>query len=163
LRCNSLPAGGFGSGFRGFAFAALFCAGFSFFDFAALDFFFGIHAAAAGWGFAIAGAGVVGAVVEAVVVGDFAAGGDVAEGDDEDSAIFFNGFGVAFAAVVDEHGGAEAVDDDPSVTESKEVGDGVVLVEVVGFFFGDAAAGVFGDAFAFGNDGGGITAGGVDG
>jgi len=112
----------------------------------------------------MAGAGVVAAFVEAVVVGDFGVGGNVAEGGDPDAAVFvFAGFGVAVAAVVDEHGGAEAVDDNGAVAQSKEIGDGVVGVEGVGFFFTDAPAGVFGDAFAFADERGGVAACGVDG
>ena len=91
-------------------------------------------------------------------------GGDVAEGRDPDAAVVvFAGFAVAFAAVIDEHGGAEAVDDDVAVAQSKEIGDGVVFVEVVGFFFVNAAAGVFGNSLAFTNRRGGVTSGGMDG
>jgi hypothetical protein len=131
---------------------------------AAFDFFGGVHGAAAVGGGAVAGAGVVAAFVEAVVVGDFGVGGDVAQGGDPDAAVFvFAGFAVAVAAVVDEHGGAEAVDDNGAVAQSKEIGDGIVGVEVVGFFFGDAPAGVFGDALALANRRGGVATGGVDG
>ena len=158
-----------GFGFCGFAFAAfpglffLFCGGFAGFGFAVFESLRGVHGAAAVVGSAIAGAGVVAAVVEAVVVGDFAVGGDVAEGDDPDVAVVFGGLGVAVAAVVDEHGAAEAIDDGCAVAESKEVGDGVVLVKDVGFLFADVAAGVLDDAFAFADGRGGVAAGGVDG
>ena len=141
----------------------LLLSGFAGCSFAAFDLFGGVHGAAAVGGAAVAGAGVVGAVVEAIVVGDFAFGGDVAQGDDPDAVVFLDSLGVAVATVVDEHGGAEAVDDGCAVAESKEIGDGVVLVEHVGFVFVDAAAGVFGDALAFANVGGGVAAGGVNG
>jgi len=111
----------------------------------------------------MAGAGVVAAFVEAVVVGYFAIGGDVAEGSEPDAAILFAGLGVAFATVVDEHGGTEAVDDNGAVAQSKEVGDGVIFVKCVGLLFADAAAGVFGEAFALTDECGGVATGGVDG
>jgi len=105
-------ASGFGARSSGFTLAAFFALGcFAGFGFAASDFLGGVHGAAAVVGTAVAGAGVVTAIVEAVVVGDFVACGDVAEGDDPDVAVVFGGFGVAVAAVVDEHGTAEAVDD----------------------------------------------------
>src|SRR5580658_468556 len=162
--CSGLGAFGCAaSGFGGFAFAAFFC-GFPRFRFAAFDFRGGIHGAAAGGRAAVAGAGVVAAFVEAVVVGDFGVGGDVAEGGDPDAAIVvFAGLAVALATVVDEHGGAEAVDDDRAVAQSKEIGDGVVGVEGVSFFLADASTCVFGDALALADRRGGIATGGVDG
>ena len=109
---GGFSASNFRAGFSCFALAPFLALGcFAGFGFAASDFLRGIHGAAAVVSAAVAGAGVVAAVVEAVVVGDFFAGGDVAEGDDPDAAVVFGGFGVAVAAVVDEHGAAEAVDD----------------------------------------------------
>ncbi len=91
------------------------------------------------------------------------AGGDVAEGVYPNVAVVFGGFAVAVATVVDEHGGAESVDDNGAVAQSKEVGNWVVFVEVVGFFFADVAAGVLGDARSFADGRGGVAAGGVNG
>lgn len=65
--------------------------------------------------------------------------------------------------MIDEHGGAEAVDDDVAVAQSKEIGDGVVYVKLVGFFFFNAAPGVFGNTLAFTNRRSGVTTGGMDG
>jgi hypothetical protein len=78
-------------------------------------------------------------------------------------AVLFFGFAVGVATVVDEHGHGVAVDDDLAVAQSKEVGDGRVLVAEVGLLFGERVAGVFGDARAFADGGGGVAAGGVDG
>lgn len=157
--CESGP----GAGLDGFALAAFF-SGFAGFGFAAADFGGGVHGASAIERAAVAGAGVVAAVVEAVVVGDLAVGGDIAQGGDPDAAVVvFAGFAVAVATMVDEHGGAEAVDDDVAFAQSKEIGDGVVDVELVSFFFADAAAGVFGDALAFADRRGGVATGGMDG
>lgn len=105
-------ASGFGARSCGFALAAFLALGcFAGFGFAASDFLGRVHGAAAVVGAAVACAGVVAAIVEAVVVGDFFAGGDVAKGDDPDVAVVFGGFGIPVATVVDEHGAAEAVDD----------------------------------------------------
>ena len=61
---------------------------------------------------AVAVLAVLVGVVQVVLVGQFFAGGDVANGRDEDAAVFILlGLAVGVAAVVDEHGGAEAVDD----------------------------------------------------
>ncbi len=111
----------------------------------------------------MAGAGVVAAVPEAVVVGDFFAGGDGALGDYPDAPVVFDGFAVASAGVVDEHGSGESVDDLGAVAESKEIGDGVVLVEGVCELFGEALAGVLDDALAATDGCCGVAAGGVDG
>ena len=112
---------------------------------------------------AIAGAGVVAAVVEAVVVSDFGIGGDVAEGGDPDAAIFFGSLAVPVAAMVDEHGRAEAVDNNCAVSESKEIGDGVVRVESVGFFFADVSTGILGDTLSLADKRSGVATSGVDG
>ena len=88
------------------------------------------HGAAALDGAAVAvGGGVVG-VVEVVLVGELFAGGDVAEGDDEDAAVFIFGLAVGVAGVVDEHGGAEAVDDGAVLSGAEEVGDEAVARSV---------------------------------
>ena len=146
------------------AFEGLFLFGGGFFgeELAPFELLRGVHGAAAFWGAAVAGAGVVAAVPETVVVGDFVAGGDGAAGDDPDAAVILNGFAVALAAVVDEHGGAETVDDKMSVAESKEVGNWVVDVEGIGEVFGESLAGVLGDALTFADGCGGVAAGGVD-
>lgn len=127
------------------------------------DFGFGEHGSAALGGSAVACAvGGVG-VVEVVLVGEFFAGLDGAEGDDEDPLVFFEGFAVGGAGVVDEHGGAEAVDDGAFGAEGEEVGDDAVLVAEVGFGFGQAGAIVLADAGAFRDGARGVAAGGVDG
>jgi hypothetical protein len=162
--CGCRRGSSFAARFGCFALAPFFLRGFAGFRSAALQFFGGIHRPAAVGGGAVAGAGVVAAFVEAVVVGDLGVGWDVPQGGDPDVAVFvFAGLAVAIATVVDEHGGAEAVDDNRAVAQSKEIGDGVVGVKLIGFFFADAAAGVFGNALALADKRSGVATGGVDG
>ena len=137
--------------------------GFLLGGFAAADFFRGVHSSAAFFGAAVADGLVVAAVVEAVVVGDFFAGGDFTDGFDPDAVVLFVGFAVGVATVVDEHGHGVAVDDHRTVAESKEIGDGRVLVGLVGLVFAEAGAGILGDTSALADGGGGVAAGGVNG
>jgi len=102
-------------------------------------------------------------VVEVVLVDELFVGGDVADGADEDAAVFFFGLAVGGAGVVEKHGGAEAVDDVGGAAEAEEIGDGAVGVALVGELFGDARAGVLEDAAAAGDGVEGVAAGGVDG
>jgi hypothetical protein len=130
---------------------------------AALDLVFRIHCAPAALGAAIADCFVVAAVIETVVVGDLFAGLDGFDGLDPDSPVLFTGFAVGGATVVDKHRCAVTVDDDLTISQSKEIGDGRFLIVGVGFFFAYAAPGILGDASAFAEVGGGIAAGGVNG
>jgi len=114
--------------------------------FAAADLFLGVHGAAAVFRAAVADCFVVAAVVEAVVVSDLVAGGQVPDRRDPHPPVLLAGLAVGVATVVDEHGRAVAVDDDRAVAQSKEIGDGRVLVAGVGLLLGEAAAGVLGHA-----------------
>src|ERR1035437_443405 len=113
---------------------------------AALDLFLRVHGAAASFCAAVAEGFIVAAIVEAVVVGDLLAGGDLPDGLDPHPAAHLAGLAVGLATVVDEHGGAMAVDDDGAVAESKQEGDGRGVVWCVGLGLGAAVAGVLGDA-----------------
>src|ERR1035441_4153654 len=129
---------------------------------AALEFVVAEHGGAAGGGAAIAVLVVFVGVVQVVLVGEFFAGGDVADGGDEDAALFvLLGLAVGVAAGVDEHGGAETVDDFSAAGE--EVGDEAVLVAGVGDGLGQAGAVVLADADAFLDGPHGVAAGCVDG
>ncbi len=67
-------------------------------------------------------------VVEVVLVDELFAGGDVAGCGDEDAAFAVFGFAVVVAGVIEEHAGAEAVDDFSFFSEAEEVGDDAVGV-----------------------------------
>lgn len=131
--------------------------------FAAFDFGGGEHGAAAVGGVAEAGLIVLVGVMEVVFVGEFFAGADVAEGKDEDALVHFFALAVGSAAMVDEHGGTEAVDDFAVVADGEEVGDVAFGVALVGGGLGEAGAVVFEDACAFADGGKGVAAGTVDG
>jgi len=147
---------------RGLLFGGLL-EGFFSGGFAAADLFLRVHGATAFFSAAVAAGLIVAAVVEAVVVGDLLSSGDVLYGRYPDAIILFAGLAVGVATVVDEHGGAVAVDDHRAVAESKEVGDGRGLVGDVGFVLAEAVAGVLGDALTLADGRGGVAAGGVDG
>jgi hypothetical protein len=134
---------------------------------AAFKFVVGEHGAAAVGGAAVAVGGFVVGVVEVVLVDEFFAGGDVADGLDVDAAIVLFGLAVGGAGVVDEHGGGEAVDDVGGAVDGEEVGDGLLGVALVGDVLGDAGAVVLEDAAAAGDgverdDAGGVDFGGLD-
>ena len=74
----------------------------------------------------------------------------------------FFGFAVGVAGVVEEHGGAEAVDHGFAVADAEEVGHGQVFVFDVGAVLGHARAGVFDDEGAVADACGGVAACGVD-
>jgi hypothetical protein len=131
--------------------------------FAPANLFLGIHCAAAVFCAAVAKRLVLAAVVEAVVVGNLLAGDDVAQSRDPDSSVLLDTLAVGIATVIDKHRRAMAVDDDRAVSESKQVGDGGVLVGGVGLVPRKAVPGVLGHALALANGGGGVAAGGVDG
>ena len=131
--------------------------------FAAASLFLRVHRSAASLCATVAESFVFAAVIEAVVVGNLLAGGNVPDGLDPDAAVHFAGLAVGVATMVDEHGRTVAVDDDGTVTESKEIGNDRVLVAGIGLLFAQAAAGVFGHARALADGGGGVAAGGVDG
>ena len=95
---------------------------------AAADFFLRVHGSAALFGAAVADGFVVAAVIQAIIVGNLLARGDVLDGRDPHAAAHFAGLAVGVATVVDEHRHAVAVDDHRAVAESKEIGDGRVLV-----------------------------------
>ena len=78
-------------------------------------------------------------------------------------AVDFFGLAVWGAGVVEEHGGAEAVDDHVFGAVAEEVGDEAVGVALVGDGLGHARAFVLADADAFAEGSGGVAAGGVDG
>ena len=129
----------------------------------AFDFVFRKHGAAAVGGTAVAICIVFVGVVEVVLVDQLFIGGDVADGADEDTTARLFGLAVGGAGVVEEHGGAEAVDDVALVAEAEEVGDGTVGVALVGKVFGDACASVLEDAAATWDGVEGVAAGGMDG
>lgn len=131
--------------------------------FAAFDFCGGEHGAAAIGGVAEAGLVVLVGIVEVVFVGELFAGVDVAEGEDEDALVGFFGDAVGGAAVIDEHGGTEAVDDLAVVADGEEVGDVAFGVALVCGGFGEAGAVVFEDACALADGREGVAAGAVDG
>src|SRR6185437_14352867 len=110
-----------------------------------LQFFGRVHGLAAVGGSAVAGGFIVVAVVEVVVVGEFFAGGDVANGFNPDATSNFVGFAIRVAGVVEEHGHSVAVDDDGAVADAEQIGGWRVLVFGVGEFLGNARAGVFDD------------------
>jgi len=127
------------------------------------NFFARIHRSAALACTAVADGLVVAAVVKTIVVGDLFAGSDVANRRNPHAPPDFPRFAVGIATMIDEHCRAVAIDDDRAVSESKQIGNGRVLVCCVGFFLGEARPRVFGYAHAFTNRGRGIAARGVDG
>jgi hypothetical protein len=129
----------------------------------AFDLVFREHGAAALGGFAVAVGGVVVGVIEVVLVDELLVGGDIADGTNVDAALVLLSAAVGVAGVVEEHGGAEAVDDLALVTEAEEVGDGALGIALVSKLFGNARAVVLEDAAAAGDGVEGIAAGGVDG
>ena len=99
-----------------------------------------------------------------VLVGEFLAGGDVADGVDEDAFVFgFFRLAVGIAVVVEEHGGAKAVDHGVAVANAEEIGDGTFAVTVVGLGLGKTGAVVFEDTRTFADGIEGVAAGTVDG
>jgi hypothetical protein len=122
-----------------------------------------VHRPAALGRSAIADGLVVAAVIEAIIVGDLFAGGDLADGLDPDAPALLAGLTVGVATVVDEHGHAMAVDDHLATPKSKQIGDGRGFIGLVRLGLGEPGAGVFGDARAFADFRCGIAAGGVDG
>src|SRR5579862_4028709 len=90
---------------------------------AAADLLFGVHGAATGGRAAVAGGFLVTTVVEAIIVGDFLARRDVADGPDPHTAFDFFRLAIWIAAVIDEHGHTVAVDHYRAVAESKKVSD----------------------------------------
>jgi hypothetical protein len=121
----------------------------------------GVHAASATWGAAKA-RGVVFAVEEAVVVGEFFASFDVAQGNYPHSSRDDVGFAIGFARMIDERSDAVAVDDMLSAVEPEKVRRGNVIVKVVGLFVGQALANVFNYESALADQQSGIATAGVD-
>jgi hypothetical protein len=79
---------------------------------AAADLCPGVHGATAFLSAAIADGFVVAAVIEAIIVSNFFACCDGADGLNPNAAANFAGLAVGVAAVIDEHCHAVAVDDD---------------------------------------------------
>ena len=131
--------------------------------FAALYLFSRIHGPAALAGPAVTDGFVIAAVVKAIVVGNLFGRGYVADGLDPHMAIFFFGLAVGVATVVDEHGHGVAIDHNIPLAESKQVGDGRLVVRLVGLPFGELMAGVFNNVRAFADGCGGVAAGGMNG
>ena len=111
---------------------------------------------------AVAGIGEVG-VVEIVLVEKLFAGGDVAAGDNEHAASDVFGLAVRCAGVVEEHAGAEAVNDLVAVADAEEVGDDALGVADICEAFGEMWAVILEDALAFADGVERDAAGGVDG
>src|SRR5665213_1597935 len=126
-------------------------------------FFIGEHRPAALRRAAVAVGVVLVRVVEVVLVDQLLGGGDVADRPDEDALADFYRLAVGRAGVVEEHRGAEAVDDVALPAEAEEVGDVAVGVTVVGFFFGQPGPVVLDDAGAAADGVERVAAGGVDG
>lgn len=129
---------------------------------AASQFFCGIHGATAILRAAVAWGLFFAAVVEAVVVAKFLAGGNVADGHNPDSVIGFLGLAIGIAGMVDEHGDAVTIDYFGAIANTEEIGDRFVFVAAVGLLFIDDGASVFDHAGAFRDGRGGVTTGGVD-
>ena len=102
-------------------------------------------------------------IVEAVIVSQLFAGGDVPDGENPDAAIHLVGFAVGIAGVVHEHGGAVTVDDGRPLANAEEVSDRRILIDPVGQGLAQTWAGVFDHAGALADRGGGIAAGSVNG
>src|SRR5579875_1277944 len=109
-----------------------------------------VHAAPAIAATAVAGRLVL-AVVEAVVVGQFFAGGNVANAFDVDAPVLLVGFAVGIAGVIDEHGHAMTVDHHLAIPYAKKIGEGATIIAIITLGLGDAFAGVFQHARPFGN------------
>src|SRR5579871_3317300 len=110
------------SSLRGFAFGA---AG------AALHLFVAEHRATAGGGAAVAIRPLLVGVVKVVFVGQFLAGRDGAHGHHPDAAmLILHCLAVGIAAVIEEHGGAEAVDDQ-LFAAAKKIGDRTIGVTLI--------------------------------
>ena len=116
---------------------------------AALELGVGEHRAAALRSAAVA-IGFVGfvRVIEVVLVDQFFAGGDVADGADEDSTARLLALAVGRAGVVEEHRRSKAVDYIAVVPEAEDIGDDAVGVALIDQLFGEARAVVLDDAAA---------------
>jgi len=147
--CSSLPHGLVFRSFRCFGSLALF--------------FRRIHRLPAVLRAAVAGCGVIAAIVEVVVVEKFLACGDIAQRLDPYPAIHLVGLTVGVAAVIEKHGDAVTIDHVGAIANSEEIGGRRILVALVGHFFRDTRASVLDDARAFGNGSGGVTTGSVNG
>src|SRR6266496_2347235 len=113
---------------------------------AARTFLLGLRPAAAMPGPTRAMRGIVEvSVIKVVIVGEFLACGDVANGADENPSINFIGFAVWIARVIDEGGNAVAVNDALAVCQSEEVGPRRMLINRVGLIIGQLGPGVFDD------------------
>src|SRR5271166_5726886 len=80
--------------------------------------FWGIHASAAALAVAKAGSVVI-AIVKPVIVGQFLAGGDVAQRNDVHPVSFLVGLAVGIAGVIHEHRHPVSVNDHLAVADSK--------------------------------------------
>ena len=121
-----------------------------------------VHGATAILGAAIARGLVITAVIKAVIVGDFFARRNALHGVDPYPALFLPCLAIWVAAVVDEHGGAMAVDDDRAISESKQVGDGRLFIEHVRLILTESRTGVFRYARTLRDTSCGIATGGVN-
>ena len=90
-------------------------------------------------------------VVEIVVPDEFFTGGDVAQGEEPNASLDLVDFAVRIARMVEIRAEAFAVDHGLAVFQTIEVRAGGTVVAAVGFFRGDAFAGVFDDAGSFTN------------
>jgi len=126
-------------------------------------FLFGIETAPAMPGTTKAVGGIVEiSVVEVVVVGEFLARRNVADGSNENPAIDFIRLAIRIAGMVDESRDAIAVNHPLAIGQTKEICPRRMLVNVVGLIVGQLRAGVFDDNVALFNRSGSVHTIGMD-
>src|SRR5208283_3378514 len=100
-----------------------------------------VHTAATALAAAVAqGSVVFVAIVKPIIVGEFFAGGDVAQRLYKDPVLFLVGLTVGIAGVVHEHGHPMPIDHNLAVTDPKEIGERAAIVANVSLSFADAFA-----------------------
>jgi hypothetical protein len=103
------------------------------------------------------------AVGEVVVNGQLLTRGDVPPGDEIDAFIFFRGFAVGFARVIQQGSHTDAIDHSLATRETEKVSRRALIVKAVSLLSSQSPAGVFKDPRPFLDRTGGETSAPMDG
>lgn len=100
-------------------------------------------------GFAMTGGGVVFFAIEkVVVVGEFLARMNVANGDNPYLSVDLIGLAVGITGMIDECGNTVSIDDAITISHGEKISDVAMFVDFVAFFFGNARPRIFDDLCA---------------